>query len=136
MPFYYQKWWNASCLYCLSFKTLIGYRDFFSLLPFCTLSPVFISDIFTSFPFSRVTLAADGKQVASLAFWQWSGLGLVKKHRLFQVFNQHINASSQYVSLQSRSCRNTGFSKFAAFECLIYIKRLKSDKYSTNNILK
>ena len=31
-------------------------------LPVCTLSPVCISDIFTDLPFSRVTLAVDGKQ--------------------------------------------------------------------------
>ena len=30
-------------------------------IPVCTLSPVWSSDIFTDFPFSRLTLALDGK---------------------------------------------------------------------------
>ena len=30
-------------------------------IPVCTLSPSFSSDIFTDFPFSRLTLALDGK---------------------------------------------------------------------------
>ena len=31
-------------------------------IPVCTLSPIFSSDIVTDLPFSRDTLAADGKQ--------------------------------------------------------------------------
>ena len=38
----------------------VGYSNHF--LPICTLNPICISDIVTDFPFSKLTVAVEGKQ--------------------------------------------------------------------------
>ena len=60
------------------------------LLPVCTLSPVSSSDICTDLPFSRVTVAVDGKQPVIAIFnqkyvgknevkWSWKMVDRYKK---------------------------------------------------------